>query len=367
MQSVFDPRQARWERVEVPACRGGRPAVVRTRAPLGYGGEPRALLDDISLGLSGWFTDVLPVGVTVDPPDARRGCARFVHAGIDRDGLGIVVETLLRRDGEMSCWVAPTTRYPVELGVARRAMARRPVPPVSAGPAPDSGVPVAEGRLTVRRTAEPSVWTMRRRGPVAEVDGPSGDRVRLPASAWPLWTWRTTGAGPQPTPAGRRMLITSRSALDRLLRLGSPDEAAVREALDAPDLPAVEAADLCALVRELGVHWSLDWLSGLDGTLKAADEDWSTARVLRRGRMEVIDAGVRGGLWRILSDLPVDLTDEPYQIWTDDPAAGGNVPLGASGPRSEARRGERGPDVAVALVRATPADIWHELTVTVAS
>ncbi len=333
MSSAFDPRQARWERVETPACQGGVPAVVRTAAPADLADiAPSALLDDATAGLTGWFPSVLPIDATVDPPETLRGATRLLHAAIDRNGGGMAIETLMSRDGEVTCWVSPATRYAAELPAARRAMAGRP--PLKAPEDPEQpGVPVAEARLTV---AGDEIWTVQRRGPLAQAVREAAEPERLLASALPVWLSSVTGMGPRPAPDGHGLLITSRSALERLLDLTAPGDAAVRAALDAPGLSDEETARLRTLVHHLTCRWTLEWTSGQDDAQEPADDGWSTARVTREGRLEVLDAGEHG-LWRVLSDLPEAIADD--------------LP---------------GDEEPVALVRAAASDIWQELTVMVA-
>jgi hypothetical protein len=150
-----------------------------------------------------------------------------------------------------------------------------------------------------------------------------------------MWMASVTGLAPGPVPADRRLLITGRAGLDRLLALTEPGDAAVRTALAAPDLTDAEAAALAALVRGLVRRWSLEWAAGHDDAREPSD-DWSTARPAHHGRLEILDAGPDGGLWRVLTGLPEPLASD------------------------------LGEDHPVALVRTAPADIWHELTLTVA-
>ncbi len=339
MPSVFDPRQARWERVEAPACQGGVPAVVRTAAPAELTNvAPDALLEDATAGLTGWFPEVLAIDAIVDPPETRRGATRLLHAAIDRHGGGMAIETLLRRDGEVTCWVSPATRYTTELAAARRAMAGRP--PLNAKDEPEpAGVPVAEARLTVARATDgrrPRVWTIQRRGPVAHAVLDDAEPVRLAASALPVWFSLVTDMGPRPAPRGRGLLITSRDTLERLLDLTSPDEDAVRTTLEDPGLSGDEAAGLAALVRGLACRWSLEWSCGQDDAQEPADDGWSTASVTHQGRLEVLDAGEHG-LWRVLTDLPAAIADD----LPDD-------------------------EEPVALVRSATSDVWQELALLVA-
>jgi hypothetical protein len=382
VSSVFDPRQVRWARVEVPTCTDWPPVVVRSTAPATLlDTAPETLLEEVTAGLAGRFSDVLAIDVVVDPPDVRRGSVRLVHAAVDPDGEGVAIETLLRRDGQVTCWVAPTTRYAAELATARRAMGGRP--PLPAKPntdvdePPPAGVPVAEMRLVMARRddSEPACWTLARRGPLAHAqpsdatpprplpDSAPPDPVRptsapptsalpmsalpgpvlpasplpasaLPASALPVWLSAVTGAGPRPAPSGYRMVITSRAALERLLDLTDPDEAEVRAALAAPDLAASDVTALAGLAAGTTTRWSLEWTAGFDDAQEPTDEDWSTARVTRSGRTEVLDAG-SAGLWRVLTDLPEILTEDAGQDM-------------------------------VALTQTTAADVWHELTLPLA-
>lgn len=520
MDSISDPPRAGWDRVATPP--GDGPVVVRARGDVPRPDPSvRALLDDVTAGLAARFPCVLPVDVTVGPRDVRRGAVRVLHAAVDERDRGLTIETLLRADGDLTCWVALTSRYTAELETARRMMAGRPVPPHPAGapsagrpldgepptggpwdgeswaegpprrvasgerspdPGPgagepvgrepsagtpsagrrpgrtptagepwhgepwaartwraaaagrsagerppagappgearvdamppgdapsDAGVPVAEGRLVVARPRTgplADVWVFQRRGPLAQVlrqripavgDGAGDGRddepgvavedgtesVRLHPSALPVWLWAVTGAGPRPAPAGRRMLITLRSALDRLLtldrhddpaRCAAPDADAVRAVLADPDLPDRDAARLAALVRGLTAHWRLDWTSGRDDAQEPADEEWSTARVLRCGGVEVLDAGTTGGLWRVLTDLPAALTADgppPHPASTPVAASGAVTPSSpaASRPAGTTGRGRAEPtaseaDEPVALVQVAAAGLWAELT-----
>ncbi len=392
MSSVFDPRQVRWARVEVPTCTDWPPVVVRSTAPATLlDTAPEALLEEVTAGLAGRFSDVLAIDVVVDPPDVRRGSVRLVHAAVDPDGEGVAIETLLRRDGEVTCWVAPTTRYAAESAVARRAMGGRP--PLPAKPntdvdeLPPAGVPVAEMRLVMARRddSEPACWTLARRGPLAHAQPSDVTPPRplpnsappnsapptsappasappasalptsalptsaipapalpatplpasaLPASALPVWLSAVTGAGPRPAPSGHRMVITSRAALERLLDLTDPDEAEVRAALAAPDLATSDVTALAGLAAGTTTRWSLEWTAGFDDAQEPTDEDWSTARVTRSGRTEILDAGP-AGLWRVLTDLPEILTEDAGQDM-------------------------------VALTQTTAADVWRELTLPLA-
>ncbi|MGI5224295.1 hypothetical protein [Actinoallomurus sp. CA-142502] len=354
VSSVCDPRQARWERVDAAA------AIVRAAVPSLPGATPEALLADVTAGLTTRFTCVLPIDVTTGPRDARRGSVRFLHAAVAPDGEGVAIETLLH-GGEVTCWVCPAQRYAAERAAARRAMAGRPPQPGgNADPAaearptiapvntwklsqhcPAAQVPThdtAEPRPTVAtaqtwiltqhgptaqvptdHTAEPrptvataQTWVLTRRGPTARIRPDDTAAEDLPASLLPLWIAATTRLGPRPAPADRRMLITTRPALDRLLALSGPDEAAVRTALDDRELPADDAARLADLVRGLVRRWQLDWASN---------------------RLEIIDA--TSGLWHVRTGLPAALTSE--------------LPAG---------------ETPVALARTTAADVWHDLTLT---
>lgn len=331
----------------MPACQGIRPAVVRTTAPATLvGAPPDMLLGEITAGLTARFTNVLPIEVAADPAGVPRGSVRLVHAALAPDGEGVAIETLLRRGGEVTCWVSPAARYPAERTAARRAMAGRP--PLRAerrepDPTPISepvSVPVTEARLTVFTDGdrEPGDWVVVRHGPAAHVLPASLTEpeagVELPASALPLWMATVTGTGPRPVPGEHPLLITTRPALDRLLARTDPSDAEVRTALNAPDLPDADAAGLAALVRGSRRHWSLEWIAGAQ---ESAD-DWSPARAERRGRVEVLDAGPSGYLWRVLTGLPGMLTDE--------------LP-----PAEEP----------VALARASASGIWHDLTLPIAA
>jgi hypothetical protein len=296
---------------------------------------PEALLGEVTAGLAGRFSEVLALDVVVDPPGVRRGSLRLVHAAVDADGEGAAVETLLRRDGEVTCWVAPTTRYAAELTAARRAMGGRPPVPAKPGAdgPPPGGVPVTEMRLvTARRDdPEPACWTLARRGPLAHAQPSDGTPSRpLPASALPVWLSAVTGIGPRPAPSGHRMVITSRTALERLLDLTAPDEAEIRAVLAAPDLAASDVTALTGLATATAARWSLEWTAGFDDAQEPADEAWSTARVTRQGHAEVLDAGP-AGLWRVLTGLPDVLTEDAGQD-------------------------------AVGLAHTTAADVWFELT-----
>lgn len=338
MSSGFDPRRARWDRVEVPACQGARPAVVRTSAPASLAdAPPDALLDDITAGLTGSFPQVLPIEVRADPSEAPRGSVRLLHAALDPDGEGVAIETLLLRGGDVACWVAPAARYAAERPAARRAMAGRPPLPSEATTPPTTppeGVPVVEARLTVTGQGEGD-WLVVRHGPAAHARPTSlaepANGVELPASVLPVWLASVTATGPRPVPGEHPMLITSGSCLDRLLGLADADPggAAVRTALEAPDLTDAEAAELGALARGLVRRWSLEWISGRDGAPE--DEDVSP-RLEGRGHLEILDAGTSSGLWRVLTDLPEVLAAE---IPDERP---------------------------VGLARTAPADVWHELT-----
>lgn len=339
MSSDFDPRRIRWARVEVPEGQGRSPVVLRSTAPPTLmDGPPETLLDEVTAGLAGQFSEVLAIDVVVDPPDVRRGAVRLVHAAVGRDGEGVAVETLLRRDGDVTCWVAPTARYAAELATARRVMGGRPpLPAKTDADEPPIGVPVSEMRLvTARRDVrEPACWALARRGRLANVRPPDGTPPRpLPASVLPVWLASVIGAGPRPAPSGHRMVIASRAALEDLLDLTAPDEAEVRAVLEAPDLPASDVAALAELAAGTELRWSLEWTSGFDGAQEPADEDWSTARGTRRGRTEILDAGP-AGLWRILTDLPDALAED----------------TGAD---------------AVGLTHTTMADVWCELTLPLA-
>lgn len=353
MPSGFDPRQARWDQVEVPPCLGTRPSVVRTRLPESLTDAPLdALLKDITAGLTERFPRVMPIDVRADPPETPRGSVRLLHAALDPDGEGVAIETLLLRGGEVTCWVAPATRYAAERATARRAMAGRPALPAAettraadaargadatpvaettrgADATPAAGVPVAEARLTVTGQGD---WLVARRGtgsraiPASPATPP--DTVELPASLLPMWLASVTGTGPRPYPGDHPMVITSRTALDALLDLTGPDASAVRTALAAPDLADEEVAELGTLASCLIRRWSLKWIAGRDD---ASGED-SSPRLESRGHLEILDAGPSAGLWRVLTDLPEVLTAGI----TDE------RPIGLS--------------------RTTPADVWHEVT-----
>ena len=337
MSSGFDPRLARWERVEVPLCEGARPAVMRTSAPANLADAPLdALLADITAGLAGRFPQVLPVEVRADPSGVRLGSVRLLHAAVDPDGEGVTIETLLLKGGDVTCWVAPVARYAAEREVARRAMAGRPRPPRKEIPQEEdprpAGLPVAEARLTVTGQGE-SDWLAVRRGPAAHARpaalAEAADGSELPASLLPMWMAAVTGTAPRPVPAERPMLITTRTDLDRLLGLTAPGAADVRTALEAPDLTDAEAAELGALVRGLVRRWSLEWISGRDG---APEDDDASPRLEGRGHLRILDAGPECGLWRVMTDLPEVLAAE----------ISGGQPVG--------------------LVRTAPSDVWHELT-----
>jgi hypothetical protein len=326
MPSGFDPRQARWGRVEVPSCLGARPSVVRSRVPASLTDAPLdALLVDITAGLTERFPRVMPIDVLADPAETPRGSVRLLHAALDPDGDGVTIETLLLRSGEVACWVAPAARYAAEQATARRAMAGRPALPTEEG-ALSAGVPVAEARLTVTGHGD---WQVARHGTGARVVPASPatppDDIELRASLLPMWLASVTGTGPRPHPGDRPMVITSRTALDALLDLPDTGADAVRTALEAPDLGDDEVAELGALANGLIRRWSLTWIAGREG------EDASPL-LESRGRVEILDAGPSAGLWRVLTDLPEVLTAE---IADEDP---------------------------VGLVRTTPADVWHELS-----
>jgi hypothetical protein len=381
---AFDPRQARWDRVEVPACQGARPAVVRTSAPASFAdAPPDALLADITAGLTQRFPQVLPIEVRADPPETPRGSVRLLHAAVDPDGVGIAIETLLLRGGDIACWVAPAARYAAEREAARRAMAGRPPLWREETAAPD-GAPVAEMRLTVAGPGEGD-WVIVRHGPLARVLPASpaepADAVELPASLLPVWLASVTGTGPRPLPGGRPMLILARSALDRFIGLTdtgltAAGPADVRTALDAADLADADAAELGAFAGGLGRRWSLEWISGRadaagpgdaapsetgpgetgpgdtgpgdtgpgdarsgEGQGDAGSGDESP-RLEGRGRLEILDAGPSHGLWRVLTGLPEALTSD--------------------------LAGELPDECPVGLVRTAPADVWHELTLPLA-
>jgi hypothetical protein len=195
--------------------------------------------------------------------------------------------------------------------------------------APD-GVPVAEMRLTVTGPDE-GEWLVVRRGTTAHAvpaslaepaDGAELPASLLPASLLPVWLASVTGTGPRPVPRERPLLIVTRSALDRLLDRTGPAD--VRTALEAPDLTDAETEELGALSGGLVRRWVLAWISG-------RDEDLGP-RLEARGHLEILDAGSHHGLWRVLTDLPEELTAE----------LPGEQPVG--------------------LMRTAPADIWHELT-----
>lgn len=302
--------------------RAGVPAEL-TRA------APDALLGQITAGLTARFPEVMPVEVTADPPGVPGNSVRLVHAAIDAHGEGIAIETLLLRGGEVTCWVVPAPRYALELPVARRAMAGRPPLPAD-DVAPEPGVPVTEARLAVDGATD---WVIVRHGAAAHAFAEPATGLELPPSALPMWMAAVAGLAPRPVPPDRRLLITTRPALDRLLTLPDPDDAAVRTALAAPDLTETESRALTALARGLVRRWSLEWAAGRDEAREPAD-DWSTARPTRRGRLEILDAGPDAGLWRVLTGLPEILTDDLPE--------------------------------AIALVRTAPSDVWHELTLTVA-
>jgi len=336
MSSDFDPRLARWERVEVPLCQGARPAVMRTSAPASLADAPLdALLTDITAGLTGRFPQVLPIEVRADPPGVPRGSVRLLHAAADPDGEGVTIETLLLKGGEVTCWVAPAARYAAEREMARRAMAGRPARPQEETTPPE-GVAVAEARLTVTGQGEGD-WLAVRHGPSAHaLPAPlaePADGTELPASLLPMWMATVTGTAPRPVPGERPMLITTRAALDGLLGLTDPGDADIRTALEAPDLTDPEAAELGALVRSLVRQWSLEWISGRDD---APEDDDASPRLEGRGHLRILDAGPECGLWRVVTDLPEVLTTE----------IPGGQPVG--------------------LARTAPSDVWHQLTLPVA-
>ncbi|MGH3381803.1 MAG: hypothetical protein ACRDP6_44460 [Actinoallomurus sp.] len=339
MSSDFDPRLAHWDQVEVPLCQGARPAVMRTSAPASLADAPLdALLTDITAGLTRSFPQVLPIEARADPRGVPHGSVRLLHAATDPDGEGVTIETLLLKGGAVTCWVAPTARYAAERDVARHAMAGRPAPQreETTRPEPPEGVPVAEARLTVTGQAE-SDWLAVRRGPTAHARPADGtepaDGIELPASLLPMWLATVTGTAPRPVPARRPMLITTRTALDRLLGLTGPGIADVRTALEAPDLTDPEAAELGALVGGLVRRWTLEWISGRD---EAPEDDDASPRLEGRGHLRILDAGPECGLWRVVTDLPELLTAE----------IPGDQPMG--------------------LARTTPSDVWHELTLPIA-
>jgi hypothetical protein len=337
MSSGFDPRQARWDQVEVPLCQGARPAVVRTSAPANLADAPLdALLGDVTAGLTGRFPHVLPLEVRADPPGVAKGSVRLLHAAADPDGEGVTIETLLLRGGDVTCWVAPAARYAAEREVARRAMAGRPPQPRE-DVVPPGGMPVAEARLTVSGQGEGD-WLAVRQGPAAHalpasLAEPTGDGTELPASLLPMWMATVTGTAPRPVPGERPMMITTAAALDRLLALPDPGDADVRTALEAPDLTGAEAAELGALVRGLVRHWSLEWISGRDD---AVEDDDVSPRLEGRGHLRILDGGPESGLWRVSADLPEILAAE----------LPGGRPVG--------------------LTRTAPSDVWHELTLPIA-
>ena len=347
MSSDFDPRLARWDQVEVPLCQGARPAVMRTSAPASLANAPLdTLLTDITAGLTGRFPQVLPIEVRADPRGVPRGSVRLLHAATDPDGEGVTIETLLLKGGDVTCWVAPAARYAAEREVARHAVAGRPPHPAPTPPREETarpeGVSVAEARLTVTGQGE-SDWLAVRRGPAAHARPATlaepADGTELPASLLPMWLATVTGTAPRPVPGRRPMLITTRTALDRLLGLTGPGPgpgpgaADVRTALEAPDLTDAEAAELGALVRGLLRRWTLEWISGRDD---APEDDDVSPRLEGHGHLRILDAGPECGLWRVVTDLPEVLTAE----------IPGGQPVG--------------------LTRTAPSDVWHELTLPIA-
>lgn len=289
-----------------------RPSVVRaTVAGASWSTmDAAALLADVAAGLTGRFTDVLPIDATVD-----RAVAHLLHAATGPDGEGVAIETRLAADGTAHCWVSPTARYAADADTARRVMVGRPVTDADAHT--PTGVRVTEAYLS----APHADLVVTRRGPQAWI----GPDVGLPASTLPAALWVGLGLGPRPAPAVRHLVVTSRADADRMLAAAPTDADAVRAALAAPDLPGDVAVALAAAGADRVAHWRLTWASG------PADDE----RLAAAGRLEVLDGGA-GGLWRVTDDLPADVADE------------------------------LGPD-AVALAPLAAADVWLELTRLVAA
>ncbi|GAA1754993.1 hypothetical protein [Luedemannella helvata] len=289
-----------WRRVDVPRLRGGRPAIVRGPAPeLAGPADPVALATDVTAGLADRFTDVWAVDAV-----AERAGVRLVHAATGPDGEGVVIETLVGAD--VACWVSPVPRYLAEREAARRAIAGRP--PSAAHPSdPDSGVRVAEAYLS----CVPEPLVVRCRGPLAHLL--PADRA-VPASTVPGLLFALVGCGPRPLPGDGSMVVTTRSTLDRLLAA----DGALSGVPEAVDFDSSGAAEF---VARRPAHWWLDWSYGRDVAQLPADEDWSTAVVQRQGRLEVLDAGPDGGLWRVLTDLPEALADDLAAAPGEEPVA----------------------------------------------
>jgi hypothetical protein len=318
----------------------GRPGVVRARLPMPPTARLGELVRAVTARLAERFAEVLPVDVAAGPTGAAEDAVRMLHAATVAGGEGVAIESLLSPCGDghadAACWVSPVSRYLVEREAARRAMAgRRPWP---AGTASTSdGLPVAAASITVHRGRYPGQGQIERRGPIVQAALPGLDTpVRLPASLLPGWLFALTACGPRPAPRGKRLVLTSRPALDRLLGLAAAaDPSAVRRALDAPDLAEEDASALAHLARGLCRHWSRAWAVGHDRAPEPADEQWSTADLAATGRLEVLDAGP-AGLWRVLDDLPQPLTDD-------------------------------GDEEMVALVPATGAEVWDTFAALVAA
>ena len=345
-----------WQVLPAPDGFGGRLTVLRTGSGPGARLEPLSdLLDGLTAGLAQTFTDVFAIDAGPAMDAGRAGAVRMLHTATDSSGGGVSVETLARPEPgagiegiEVLCWVAPTGRYPADRDTARRFMAGRPViaapgRPESAAPDPPESalpVPVTAADLTVARGPHPGTGGFLRRGPYAWAVLPGlPDPTPVPASVLPAWLLAGFGAGPRPVPATRPLVVTTRPALDRLIRLDHADPDAVRRALDAPGLDDGTAASLAGLVNGLTGHWWLDWTCGLDSTVEPVDDEWTSTVPVASGRLEILDAGA-AGLWRVVTDLPDILAAE----------------LGTGGVGGTAG-GEP-----VALARTTTADLWLDLT-----
>jgi hypothetical protein len=227
--------------------------------------RPDDELADIGRGLAERFPEVYAVDF-----DRTGRTAMCVHAVVDHRGNGCVVETSLRStsDGPLhvSNWVSPTGSYLRDLAAARTLMSGGNHPYEEA---PDAGVAVAEAHLSIQATE----LAIRRRGPVAQIATDDGAiPLVLRASALPVWLFARLVGGMRPAPGDRRVHI------------GPWADVAIS-----------------------GTGWTLDWAHGYDTTLEPSDEDWSTAVVTQRGRIEMLDRGAHG-LWRV-TDVPDDLRE----------------------------------------------------------
>ena len=261
------------------------PAFV-VRACLTDGACGDMLLSELVADVQADLQRRFPVVHVVDAEAGVRG-AHLVHAVVAPDGEGIVVETRVDRSGTASCWVSAVRTYAAYRRVARAAMAgvRLSMSPHRV----EDGVPVAEAQLSL----EGGVAAARRRGSLGQFV-PAGDAsaIAVPVSALPVLLFAAAGLGPRPVPADRAITVLDRSQV--------PSSACRR--------------------------WVLDWTVGRDDALVPFEGDWSVARLVDGGRLEVVDSGTDEPLRRVLGALP-----EPLATDAREALPPGSNPVGLTG------------------------------------